>query len=84
MADIRMKSTLECEDFQDRGAAAIRSRFEQPEIGPLREPLVRAQLGGGLQKLFPPESESSTPEQVRCLLQKMQEIFAAPSGSKPE
>ena len=79
-----MKSTLECEDFWDHGAAAIQSRFEQPEIGPFREPLIRAQLGGRLQKLFPPLPESSTPEHVRCLLQKMQDIFAAPRGSKTE
>jgi hypothetical protein len=79
-----MKSMLEGEDFGDRGAAAIQGRFEQPEIGPFREPLIRAQLGGRLQKLFPPLPESSTPEHVRCLLQKMQETFAAPSGSKTE
>jgi len=79
-----MKSTLECEDFWDHGSAANQSRFEQPEIGPFREPQIRAQLGGRLQKLFPPLPESSTPEHVRCLLQKMQEIFAAPSGSKTE
>jgi hypothetical protein len=79
-----MKSTLECEDFQDRGAPAIQGRFEQHEIGPFREPLIRAQLGGRLQKLFPPLPESSTPEHVSCLLQKIQEIFADPRGSKTE
>jgi hypothetical protein len=79
-----MKSTLEREDFWDHEAAAIQSRFEQPEIGSLREPLVRAQLGGGLQKLFPPLAESSTPEHVCGLLQKIQEIFADPRGSKTE
>jgi hypothetical protein len=79
-----MKSTLDYEDFWDHGAAAIQSRFEQPEIGPFREPLIRAQLGGRLQKLFPPLPESSSPEQVRCLLQKIQEIFAAPRKSKTE
>jgi hypothetical protein len=79
-----MKSTLDYEDFWDHGAAAFQSRFEQPEIGPFREPLIRAQLGGRLQKLFPPLPESSTPEHVRCLLQKMQEILATPRGSKTE
>jgi hypothetical protein len=79
-----MKSTLEREDFSDHGAGAIQSRFEQPEIGPLREPLIRAQLGGRLQKLFPPLPESSTSEHVCGLLQKIQEIFADPRGSKTE
>jgi hypothetical protein len=79
-----MKSTLECEDFWDHGAAAIQSRFEQPEIGPFREPLIRAQLAGRLQKLFPPLPESSTPEHVCGLLQKIQEIFADPRSSKTE
>jgi hypothetical protein len=72
-----MKFTLETEHFRDSATTAINSRFEQPDIG---HAAVCAQFGSRLQKLFPPPSESSAPEPVRVLLQRINEIFAGPHG----
>jgi hypothetical protein len=69
-----MKLTLESEAFRDGAVAAIQSRFEQPDMGPFCEPVVCTLFSRQLQRLFPPPSESSAPEHVRSLLQRLQEI----------
>jgi hypothetical protein len=78
VAVILMKLALDSEDFRDGVLATIQSRFEQPDVGPFCEPPVCALFSRRLQKLFPPPSESSAPEHVRGLLQRIHEIFAGP------
>jgi hypothetical protein len=79
-----MKSTPEPDCFRDGAMAAVQGRFEQPDIVPFRDSAVCAQFNIPLQKLFPPMPETSTPEQVRGLLQRIQEIITSPRASKAE
>jgi hypothetical protein len=78
MAVILMKLTLESENFRNGAVAAIQSRFEQPDLGPVCKPAVCALFSRRLQKLFPPPPEGSAPDHVRSLLQRINEILAAP------
>ncbi len=79
-----MKSTLEPDSFLGGGKTALQSPFEQPETGPFREPVLCTQFSRQLQKLFPLPSETSAPEHVRGLLQRIHELFADPHVSKAE
>jgi hypothetical protein len=70
-AGFEMKLTPENGRFRDGAVAPDESKFEKPEIGPFREPMVRAHFGRKLQKIFPLPSTSSEPENVRILLHKI-------------
>jgi hypothetical protein len=67
-----MKIMAENGRFQGDGLASDESKFEKPEIGPLRETKVSAHFGRKLQKIFPLPSNSSEPETVHILLRKIQ------------
>jgi hypothetical protein len=67
-----MKLMPENGRFHGRALAPGESKFEKPEIGPFREPMVCAHFGGKLQKIFPLPSTSSEPENVRILLHEIQ------------
>jgi hypothetical protein len=67
-----MKLTPEIGRFRDGALAPDESKFENPEIGPFRETVVRAHFGRKLQTIFPLPSTSSEPENVRTLLHKIQ------------
>jgi hypothetical protein len=70
-AVLGMKLTLEKDRFHGGAFAPDESKFEKPEIGSFREPMVRAHFGRKLQKIFPLPSTSSEPESVRILLHKI-------------
>lgn len=71
-AVFKMKLTLKNNSFPGGALAPEESRFEMPEIGPLRETAVCAHFGRKLQKIFPLPSGNSEPENVRILLRKIQ------------
>lgn len=76
-----MRVLLESEQLGNNARTPAGSRFEQPDVAPpVKKRAFCAQLGSRLQNLFPPMTESSAPEHVRVLLQRIQEIFPGPHG----
>ncbi len=73
-----MKLTPESDRFQGGALAPSESKFEKPEIGPIREITVCARFSRKLQKIFPLPSNSSEPENVRIQLRKIQAMLDKP------
>lgn len=71
-ASFAMRLTPEIGRFHGGALAPRESKFDEPEIGHLRETKLCAHFGRKLQTIFPLPSTNSEPENVRTLLHKIQ------------
>jgi hypothetical protein len=67
-----MRLTPEIGRFHGGALAPRESKFDEPEIGHLRETKLCAHFGRKLQTIFPLPSTNSEPENVRTLLHTIQ------------
>jgi hypothetical protein len=75
-----MKMIREYGRLPGSSSTAARSQFERPDPEQYGKRTFSAQFGSRLQNLFPPVTDSSAPEPVRHLLQRIHEILPGSSG----